>query len=76
MPRITAARAGPIKNARLSRLDQALFAGPSSDSSLTRLGRYAPIAGEKNAEKQVAMIARITTRSTGRPAKITPAIRP
>ena len=37
--------AGPITKARLSRLDQALLAGPSSRSSVTRLGRYEPIVG-------------------------------
>ena len=37
--------AGPTMNPTLSRLDQALFAGPSWRSSVTRLGRYAPIAG-------------------------------
>jgi len=54
----TPAIAGPTTKARLSRLDQALLAGPSSVSSLTRLGRYDPIVGAKNVEKQVARIAR------------------
>ena len=35
----SAAKAGPRKKARLSRLDQALLAGPSSDSSRTSEGR-------------------------------------
>ncbi len=63
-----------MKNARLSRLDQALLAGPSSNSSFTRPGRYAPIAGEKNAEKHVASTARITTQMTGRSRKTTAAM--
>ena len=59
------ATAGPITKARLSRLDQALFAGPSSVSSVTRLGRYEPIVGPKNVEKQVARIARPTIATSG-----------
>ena len=57
--------AGPMMNARLSRLAQALLAGPSRDSSPTRLGRNAPIVGPKNDEKQVARIASATIGQIG-----------
>ena len=43
--RITPAIPGPTIQARLSSVAQALLAGPNSDSSRTRLGMSAPMAG-------------------------------
>ena len=63
------ASAGPTMNDSSPRVANRLLAGPSSRSSRTRLGRYAPIAGRKKHEKQVARIASTTTtkhRSPGR----------
>ncbi len=57
--------AGPTMKARLSRLAQALLAGPSRDSSPTRVGRKAPIVGPKKDEKQVARIDRATIAHSG-----------
>ena len=57
--------AGPMTKARLSRVDQALLAGPSSASSRTRLGRYAPMVGPKKHEKQVARTASATIAGRG-----------
>ncbi len=57
--------AGPMMNARLSRLDHAALAGPSSVSSRTRVGISEPMAGEKNAEKHAASRLRMTMRMIG-----------
>ncbi len=59
------ASAGPTMNDSSPRVANRLLAGPSSRSSRTRLGRYAPIAGRKKHEKQVAKIARPTTARSG-----------
>ena len=65
MPRMMAANAGPMTYAMLSSDAYAVFAGPRSASSLTRLGRYAPMLGPKNEERQAARIVTATMISVG-----------